>query len=389
MTSRRGNGEGSIIHEKARGRWRAVYTDGVNENGTLIRKNIYGKTRQEVVERLNTIMYEKSHSKYVKKNGIKLIDIINSLIEQKYKLNLIADRQYKTLNQHKKRIEENKIAYMEIQKITTADIQEFLYTIVNYSQSYIRKLIHLINSAFEDAQKKNIIYTNPVQAVIIPKSTKETKVVRALTLEEQKKLTEYLINTSVYDEPYRLVFLIQVYMGLRIGETLALTNTDFDLDNDYVYVRRTLTEDKDGNIVMKDKTKTFSGKRDIKIPIFLKSFILEQIEISKHNRNGLLFTYRNQYVRWHSINSVLKRIFRTNLGLSDKGISSHVLRHTFATRLREAGIDIKVAQNLMGHADISETLNTYTEVQESFKISELEKMNDFITKQIDFEPKSS
>ena len=206
MTSRRGNGEGSIIHEKARGRWRAVYTDGVNENGTLIRKNIYGKTRQEVVERLNTIMYEKSHSKYVKKNGIKLIDIINSLIEQKYKLNLIADRQYKTLNQHKKRIEENKIAYMEIQKITTADIQEFLYTIVNYSQSYIKKLIHLINSAFEDAQKKNIIYTNPVQAVIIPKSTKETKVVRALTLEEQKKLTEYLINTSAYDEPYRLVF---------------------------------------------------------------------------------------------------------------------------------------------------------------------------------------
>ena len=125
-------------------------------------------------------------------------------------------------------------------------------------------------------------------------------------------------------------------MGLRIGETLALTNTDFDLDNDYVYVRRTLTEDKDGNIVMKDKTKTFSGKRDIKIPIFLKSFILKQIEISKHNRNGLLFTYRNQYVRWHSINSVLKRIFRTNLGLSDKGISSHVLRHYICNKIKRS-----------------------------------------------------
>lgn len=334
-------------------------------------------------------MYEKSHSKYVQKNGIKLIDVINTLIEQKYKLNIIADRQYRTLLQHKKKIEQNKIANIEIQKIQTSDIQEFLYTTVNYSQSYIKKLLCLISSAFEDAQNKNIIYANPMKSVIVPKSKKETKVVRALTMEEQKKLTEYLINTSVYDEPYRLVFLIQMYCGLRIGEVLALKNSDFDLNNDYLYVRRTLTEDKDGKIIMKEKTKTFSGKRDLKIPTFLKSFIIEQIEISKHNKNGLLFTYRNQYVRYHSINSVIKRIFRSNLGLSDEGISSHVLRHSFATRLREAGIDIKVAQTLMGHADISETLNTYTEVQESFKISELEKMSTFLEKQINFEPKNN
>lgn len=136
-------------------------------------------------------MYEKSHSIYVQKNGVKLIDVINSMVEQKYKLNIIADRQFKTLKQHTKRIEENKIANMQIQKINTSDVQEFLFTIVDYSQSYIRKLVSLLNCAFTDAVNKQIIYNNPMNAVIIPKSKKDTKIVRALTFVEQKQLTEY------------------------------------------------------------------------------------------------------------------------------------------------------------------------------------------------------
>lgn len=333
-------------------------------------------------------MYEKSHYIYVQKNGVKLIDIINSMIEQKYKLNIIADRQFKTLKQHTKRIEENKIANMQIQKINTSDVQEFLYTIVDYSQSYIRKLVSLLNCAFTDAVNKQIIYNNPMNAVIIPKSKKDTKIVRALTFVEQKQLTEYLVNTTIYEESYKNVFLFQLYLGLRIGEVLALKNTDFSSNNEIVFVRRTITENKEGKLIMKNKTKTLAGKRDITIPNFLKPFVEEQIELSKHNRDGLLFTYRNNYVRHHSVNSVLKRIFRTNLGLSDEGISTHILRHTFSTRCRENNVDPCATRDLLGHSDIKETLDTYTEVQENFKNSEFNKVNSFLSENIDFKPKN-
>lgn len=387
---RRGNGEGCIVHEKNRNRWRGVYSDGIDfETGKIIRRNIYAKTRQEIVERLNIILYEKANSTYIKKNGITLIEVINDLIEQKYKANIIGDRQYRTLKAHAKKIGQSNIAKIDAQKITTSDIQNYLNsTIITYSQSYIRKLTSLLNNAFKDLVNKQIISINPMNLLIIPKSKKETKVVRALTLDEQQKLTHYLINSSIYDEPYKNVFLIQLYLGLRIGETLALTNKDFTEDYSMVHIGKTLTEDINGNIIMKNKTKTYSGKRDLIIPNYLKPYIIEQIEISKHNKDGLLFCYRNNYIRHNSINSVLKRIFRVNLALSDRGISSHILRHSFATRCKESEMDIMVTSNVMGHHEVAMTLEHYTEIQYAFKSQELHKLDEYIEKQIEFEPKS-
>jgi integrase len=367
-----------------------VYSDGIDSTtGKIIKRNIYAKTRQEIVERLNVILYEKANSTYIKKNEISLIAVINNMIERKYKANIIADRQYRTLKAHAKKIGESNIAKMNVQKITTADVQNYLYSITDYSQSYIRKLISLLNNAFNDLVNKRIININPMNLVIIPKSKKEKKVVRALTLVEQKKLTDYLINSSIYDEPYKNIFLIQMYLGLRIGETLTLCESDFEEDYSIVHIRKTLTEDLNGNIIVKNKTKTYAGKRDLIIPNYLKPYIIEQIEISKHNKDGLLFTYRNNYVRHHSVNSVLKRIFRTNLALSDNGISTHVLRHTYATRCKEASIDLMVASQSMGHSEISMTLENYTEIQEAFKKEELKKLNEYIENKIEFKPKNN
>ena len=64
--------------------------------------------------------------------------------------------------------------------------------------------------------------------VIKPKSIKQDKEVRALTIDEQKELSDYLFKSSIKDEKYKNVFLIQMYMGLRIGETLALTKNDIE-----------------------------------------------------------------------------------------------------------------------------------------------------------------
>ena len=79
-----------------------------------------------------------------------------------------------------------------------------------------------------------------------------------LTLKEQKAFTDYLINSSIYNEQYKNIFLIQMYLGLRIGETLALAKDDFDEDYSIVHIRKTLTEDLDGNIIIKNSKKLIS-----------------------------------------------------------------------------------------------------------------------------------
>ena len=96
----------------------------------------------------------------------------------------------------------------------------------------------------------------------------------------------------------------------------------------------------------------------------------------------MLFVCNGEYIRPTSINAVINRIFERQLGLDSEGISSHVLRHTYATRSIEAGMTPVVLQRLMGHTDVKITLNTYTSVFNEFKQDELDKVAKYLNKNI-------
>ena len=211
--------------------------------------------------------------------------------------------------------------------------------------------------------------------VIRPKSNKENKVVRALTIEEQEAFTNWLVDKPIDEFKYRNVYLLQMYTGLRVGEALALTTHDIDLKNKRLNISRTLTTDEKGNIIMGNKTKTYSGKRTIPIPYFLFPYIVEQMKIANkqiNNDEKLLFKPNNsKYCRRSTINNELKRILKQELNITD--ISSHSLRHTFGTRCIESGMSPVVLQKLLGHKNIKTTLNTYTTVFDKFKEEEINK----------------
>lgn len=380
--AKRVKGEGTIFKNERKNIWVGQYYDGTDENGKSIRKTIYGKTKLEVSKKLNDIMYKKGNSLYIEKSNITLIELIEKNREEKYEANIIGDGQYARLKWTEKKIKESKIASMPIQDIKSNDIQEFLNFNSNLSESYIRKLYELLNGTFKTAIKKKIILSNPLEEVIKPKSKQEIKEIRALTVDEQSKLTNYLKSVRIDEEKYKVCFLLEMYMGLRIGETLALTSNDINLKDGYIKITRTLTKDKNFNTVMNNRAKTFAGRRKLPIPDIIKNELKEQLKIAKSNKDNLLFLCDGEYVRPNSVNSVLKRIFRTQLGLSDKNISTHALRHTYATRCIEAGMNAVVLQRLMGHTDVKITLNTYTSVFNDFKESELNKVNKYINNKI-------
>ena len=380
--TKRVKGEGTIFKNNIRDIWVGQYYDGITEDVKPKRKSVYGKTKLEVSKKLNDIMHKKSNSLYIEKSNITLIEVIEKNREEKYEANIIGDGQYARLKWTEKKIKESKIANMPIQDIKSNDIQEFLNSSSNLSESYIRKLYELLNGAFKKAIKKKIILSNPLEEVIKPKSKQQIKEIRALTVDEQSKLTNYLKSVKIDEEKYKVCFLLEMYMGLRIGETLALTSNDINLKDGYIKVTRTLTKDKNFNTVMNNRAKTFAGRRKLPIPDIIKNELKEQLKIAKSNRDNLLFLCDGEYVRPNSANSVLKRIFRTQLGLSDKNISTHALRHTYATRCIEAGMNAVVLQRLMGHTDVKITLNTYTSVFNDFKESELNKVNKYINNKI-------
>lgn len=376
---RRGNGEGTIFEDKKNKRWIGQYILGIAEDGKAIRKSVYGKTQKEVINKLNEVKYQMNNDIYVEKNGIKLVKIMEDIREEKLASNTISGGQYARLKWTINKIKNSKLGEMKIQDVTKNDIQEFLNSIKDLSDSYIKKLYEQFVQAYRRAEIKKYIKYNPMYEVIKPKSDKQTKVVEALDINVQKAFTEYLNKGSIENEPYKNIFLIQMYMGLRIGEVLALSTENIDLENKLLYVKRTLTNDKEFAIILGNKTKTYAGNRTLPIPDFLMPIFEEQIKYSNENLHNLIFTTNDNYIRTSAINKELKRIFEEELKTSSKNISTHCLRHTYGTRCIEAGMTAVVLQRLMGHKDVTVTLNTYTSVFNKFKEDELKKVNNYLT----------
>lgn len=376
---RRGNGEGTIFEDKKNKRWIGQYISGIAEDGKAIRKSVYGKTQKEVVNKLNEVKYQMNNDIYVEKNGIKLVKIMEDIREEKLASNTISGGQYARLKWTINKIKNSKLGEMKIQDVTKNDIQEFLNSIKDLSDSYIKKLYEQFVQAYRRAEIKKYITYNPMYEVIKPKSDKQTKVVEALDINVQKAFTEYLNKVSIENEPYKNIFLIQMYMGLRIGEVLALSTENIDLKNKLLYVKRTLTNDKEFAIILGNKTKTYAGNRTLPILDFLVPIFEEQLKYANGNLHNLIFTINDNYIRTSAINKELKRIFDEELKTSSKNISTHCLRHTYGTRCVEAGMTAVVLQRLMGHKDVTVTLNTYTSVFNKFKKDELEKVNNYLT----------
>ena len=245
--TKRTKGEGTIYYSEQREQWIGQFSKTIA--GQKIRKSVYGATKQEVSKKLLDLRIEMKDIDLIKEKGIPLIQVMEIIRDRKYESNQIKDGQYNRITKTIEKIQDSKIGKMNIKDITTDNIQDFLNDNKEYSNSYIKKMYEQFNQAFEYAIRNKYIKDNPMYDVIKPKSEKKDKEVRALTLAEEKELSDYLFSSSVEKEKYKNVFLIQMYMGLRIGEALALTKDDIDFDKMLLFVNKTTTVGRNGEVI--------------------------------------------------------------------------------------------------------------------------------------------
>ena len=380
--ARRGNGEGTIYYSKKLNKWVGQFTAGRKADGSINRKSIYGNTRKEVANKILEKQNEVSKNIFIEKSSTTLLELIDMYIEQLYNSNLIKDVTYNRHLNTRAIIKNLHIANMPIQKITILDINKNLASVADYSNSMIEKIYGLINQAFNLALLNKIIQTNPFTikgAILKPKSSKETKKIEALTVEEQNA---FLNELNKSNDTYKDIFYIALFTGMRIGEILALKKEDIDINNKKININKTLTKDKNDKIILGKTTKTYVGTREIP---FLN--ILTPI-LSNYTTEGFLFLNNDKFINPSTINTHFKKICKdagiklktvpkkkkdTTVNLKTSEVNTHMLRHTFATRCIESGMSAVVLQKLLGHKDIETTLNTYTSVFNKFKEDELLK----------------
>lgn len=375
----KGNGEGSVYFNKQRKKWNAQYKEYDVKTGSMKLKTRSFKTEEEAERHLKSIMYQKENPLYIEHHGIPMCELMKSILNLKLKTNQITPTQFSRVARTISSLEKMPIGSKNIDEIKSEEIQAYLNSISNLSNSSIKKIYGQFSQVFKTAMDKGYITRNPMNSVIRTRSQKQNKKVRALTVDEQQQFTDYLLNKNLNECKYKNVFLIQMYMGLRVGEALALTLHDIDLKHKRINIQKTLTTDENNAVIMGNTTKTYAGIRIIPIPDFLYPYIVEQMKFAdaqENNEEKLLFKPNNSnYTRRVNVNSELHRILKNQFGIED--ISTHSLRHTFGTRCVESGMSPVVVQKLMGHTDVEVTLNTYTTVFDKFKNSEIDKVNQY------------
>lgn len=358
MATRRANGKGTIFYNNTLKKW--VFTFPL-KNGK--NKSVSGKSQEEVIRKKDE--YIKNLNKDKSKNNIALLDIIKEYVEYKHNNNITNSNSYLTDLDTIKRLERATFIKKSPSNISDEEIKNYLCTITNYSQSIIKKNWSLLNNGFKIAKSRKLINENPLDSleIIKPKSSKITKKVRGMTIEEQQKFVDTISNLKK-EHIYQNIWLIMLYSGMRVGEVLTLTKQDIDFKNRKIIINKTLTRNTVRQVIIGDKTKTYAGQREIRMTAILETLLKNSIKKSKNDEENSLIFHRNNgtVLTGGMINSALKRFCQSNDIIDVKYITNHVLRHTYATRMIEAGVPAHILQHLMGHEDISETLNTYTDI---------------------------
>lgn len=392
--SKRGNGEGTIYYSETTKKWIGQITLGRNAEGKQIRKSFYGNTRKEVKEKMDLLQKEMQEGNNVC-NTLSIVDIAEEIRNLKYNSNSIKRASYirigETIDIMAKLLP---FANIPIQNVTRSIINSQSQELTTYSQSVITKVWQQLQGAFNEARIRNIVNKNPFELkgyLMKPKSVKPTKKIDALTVDEEERFIKEL--DKGYDE-YTIVFYIAIYTGMRISEILALKRDDIDFENKKIYVRKTLSHVEKGRILLENTTKTYAGMRDVPI---LDTLYNKLIEYKIDKKRGFLFLKNGNFIHATSFNvrfqkicknaniRVYKKKAKIKSGRKTKKIyvcnitkskvNTHMLRHTFATRCIENGVNPVVLQRILGHKDIQVTLNTYTSVFNEFKENEIEKIN--------------
>lgn len=377
-SKKRGNGEGTIFKREIKGKtyWIAEYTiEMYDKNGKRKRKTISGKTRQEVKLKLEKVITELNTNTYVDKSKITFYQIAKEFIDTGYEMNKLKPSSYQRKLNTLKSISTHYIVNMELQKITEKDLKDFFAYITKYSNSTIAKIYGIVNNTFKIAVRRNILRFNFLDDQIefsIPYSNNRDKKVSAFTIEEQKKLIIALKETTCR---YKYQFLISLFTGMRMGEINALDLDDIDFENKIIHIRRTITRGLDERAMVGSYTKTKSGTRDIIMDSNVEAIFREYLSSSYYYKNDLHLLFcnsRKQCISTDATNMMFKYICEQyNIG-NGSAMHQHMLRHTYATRCIESGMPASVLAKIMGHANVSTTLNVYCEVFDKFKQSHID-----------------
>lgn len=380
---RREKGMGTIW-KKENGTWMGRVSIGTSADGKRKFKSFSGKTEAEVKRKIR----EYNKSEHVDPNKTSLETYAYNWLTT-YKKNTIKDTSYDRLEMTVRNYIVPHLGYIRLQELTADDIQKMLQTLKDsgYSYSTIKKAYNCMGELMRHAAIRGDIVRDPMLLVnMLSQDGFEKKEIRFFNKKEcalitEEAMREYSTGRRVY--VYGDVFILALNTGLRLGELLALEKSDWDQDAKTLTVKRNLqfvrNRDDDGNVAQGrraviNSTKTYSGNRVVPLNIRATE-ALERLCAEHPNSKYIICSTKGTMVPHERIDRTFDFML-SNLGIEKAGI--HSLRHTFASMLFANGKDIKTISQLLGHATIQITMNTYIHLFEKVDHDAVASLDDEI-----------
>lgn len=350
-----------------------------------VRKSVYGATKAEVRKKAKELLAEATRYDISNVKKMTVSTYMSHWLEEvkKPELKLAS---YDRVEQSLKYQIFPSIGHIQINALTSNDVQKMINTIiVEKSYSTAKKAYNNLNSCMELGVQRGEILKNPVKGVKLPSSkVKERKEITAYSPEEIEAIvTEakrtYSNGTPVYRYGYLIILILNT--GMREGEPLYLKWKDVDIEKRHIYIHGNVVEVKnreenaESNYVLIEQDTPKTNKSTRYIPLNdnsvdalenLRSLIKDEDRVIS-TKNRTILSPRKVY---RTMENILKKC-----GITNKENLVHALRHTFATTLIRNGVDIKAVSEILGHEDVSTTLNTYHHVIDEQKHSAVKTLN--------------
>lgn len=259
----------------------------------------------------------------------------------------------------------------KVDNMPAALLQKFVNELSEkYSANTVIGITAVLRSSLTRAKKAGIIARHNADSLIMPKFSE--KKVECFSAAEQRKIEYYVFNEN---KPKLCGIILCLYTGLRVGELLALEWKNVDLQTGRLKVEKSCRDGwNDGKYIkIIDLPKTETSVRVIPLP----KQLIHYLKSNKRNSGYVVCGDNGEEISIRSYQKTFEIVLR-ELGIPHRGF--HALRHTFATRALECGVDVKTLSELLGHKNPNVTLSRYAHSLLEHKCAMMNKIGKFLEK---------
>ena len=274
-----------------------------------------------------------------------------------------------------------------IDKIKVSDAKEWLIKmqqIDGRGYSSIHTIRGVVRPAFQMAVDDDLLVKNPFEFQLNTVVVNDSVTREAITRQQERDFLEFVKNDKHFCKYYDGIYIL-FKTGLRISEFVGLTKKNLDFENNRIIVDHQLQRTRDMKYIIED-TKTESGERMVPMTPEVKEAFQRILANRKNPKvepmvdgySGFLYLDKNGRpmvaLHWEKyfqhIREKYNKIYRSQM----PKVTPHVCRHTFCSNMAKSGMNPKTLQYIMGHSDISVTLNTYTHLNYDDAEEEMQKV---------------